>query len=272
MTKLLAPLLAALITCSAVQGQDGPRTGGLKSPDKLARLACIRELGEAGPKATSALGELIIVLQKEPEVDLRLAILDSLVAISPGDRSVVDALVASFADEHYKVFYQAVGHLILMDEKVVPVLASAMAAQNKDVRRGASLTLAYFRGDISAAIPALKKALSDPGEKLNAASAFIKLGPKALPALPELVGLLSDPDAGTNAAHALGAIGRPAIPSLVTSLQDKNVKIRERSALALRVMGPQAKDAIPALRKALNDSDPNVRFWAASALEGLDAK
>jgi HEAT repeat protein len=235
-------------------------------------LACIRRLAEAGPKAKPALGELIKILQTEPCSDLRLAILNSLVAISPGDMAVTNALIASFSDHDHDVFYAAVGHISSsIDQKAVLALAAALESKDKNKRRGASLSLVCFQGDISAAIPALRKALADPGEKVNAAHALSKLGPKALPALSELVQLLSDSEAGTNAAHALGGIGQPAVPYLVKSIEDKNSTVRERSALALFAMGPQARDAIPALERACKDTNIGVRVWATEALEAIRA-
>jgi hypothetical protein len=60
------------------------------------------------------------------------------------------------------------------------------------------------------------------------------------------------------------------IPAFIECLQSTNFLIRERSAFALRDLGPQATNAIPALTKALADPDRRVSAAAASALHAID--
>src|ERR1700732_3611003 len=156
--------LLALLTVT-VLGGDGSKLSEverLQSSDESVRLTCIRQLGEMGPKARGLLPVLIKHLRREAEPKLRIAILDSLVEISPDDETVHAALIQSFADADLKVWVAAVYHIRHSGPGAVRALSSALESENKDIRRGASLSLANFEGDLTDAIPALRKALFGP--------------------------------------------------------------------------------------------------------------
>ena len=64
----------------------------------------------------------------------------------------------------------------------------------------------------------------------------------------------------------LGQFGIAAVPGLVATLQDPQILVRDYSALALGLMGPEAEMAIPALCQATFDDNPGVRYTAIVAL------
>lgn len=75
------------------------------------------------------------------------------------------------------------------------------------------------------------------------------------------------------AADALARIGTPAVRRVSLLLQDPNPRVRERGAVILGKIGPDAKSTLNELIYLLNDSDPGVRVAAANALGsmGVDA-
>lgn len=82
-----------------------------------------------------------------------------------------------------------------------------------------------------------------------------------------------DVEVRKKAALALGRIGpqaADAVPSLVRALQDQSLAVRRRAALALGDIGVAASSAILALRGAAwDDSDWGVRRAAALALQSI---
>jgi hypothetical protein len=71
------------------------------------------------------------------------------------------------------------------------------------------------------------------------------------------------------AADALARIGPPAVRRVSLLLQDPNPRVRERGAVILGKIGPEAKSTLNELIYLLNDSDPGVRVAAANALGSM---
>jgi len=163
----------------------------------------------------------------------------------------------------------------------------------------------------TADIPALVRALTQPGdrERVAAARALARLGPAAQGAAAALAALLDDrgPVVRAAAARALGAIG-PVPPkvqlALVARLSDADERVRWRAtesleqteldastcldplvrlladrrspgrqsaARVLGTLGPQAAPAVAALAAALDDPSAPVRARAAWALGRVGA-
>jgi HEAT repeat protein len=266
--------LAAAFLASNAIGTALGQQNGTHDLDRQARLERIRRYAEQGEREKKAIPVLINLFPTESDPDLRIAILEALMAISPTDPAVCRLLTEAFADKVPRVSIEAVCQVIRTGPNGVRALATAILSGNEKVRRGASLAFVCFEGEIDDALPSLRKALGDSDEqvRVNATHAISKLGRKAESALPDLIKLLRDPAAGTNAVFALGRIGKQAVPHLIRTIQDPDPSVRKRSAFALEQIGPDAEAAIPALERALLDTDADVRSWAKDALEVIRVK
>jgi HEAT repeats len=92
-------------------------------------------------------------------------------------------------------------------------------------------------------------------------------------AAADLVALLNDNLNRDTAALALTAIGKDAVPDLLKGLKSENFFVRQRCALVLGQIGPEARAAIPILR-SLVAADPSatVRNESEAALRKLVPK
>ena len=113
-------------------------------------------------------------------------------------------------------------------------------------------------------------------DRVAAAEALAKLGPRAGDAVPALVGILAQkhpPILLERAADkALRAIGRDAAPELVALLKAGKVATRLGATKALETIGPAATAAVEPLIKAMEtDDDYGVRIGAARALGAIGA-
>ena len=68
------------------------------------------------------------------------------------------------------------------------------------------------------------------------------------------------------AIDAIGRLGAAAIPTLIEVMNESNASVREGTAQALGLMGPDAAPAVPVLIRALDDRDVLVRRWSIEAL------
>ncbi len=85
---------------------------------------------------------------------------------------------------------------------------------------------------------------------------------------------LQDPDvrARQKAVSVLGNVGTadPAVvPALMRAVSDRDVRVRREAVLALLKIGVPAREAIPALEQARKDNDPKVQAYAAKALQRM---
>lgn len=89
--------------------------------------------------------------------------------------------------------------------------------------------------------------------------------------IEDLMQDLSTPGkASENSVEALILIGHPAIPILIEALNSEDWIVRERATIALGKFGPGARSAISALNKALQDRNRRVQDEAAKALKKID--
>jgi len=63
---------------------------------------------------------------------------------------------------------------------------------------------------------------------------------------------------------------KDAVPTLITLLKDKELEVREASALSLGAIGTETKEIIPALKELIRDEDIFVSNAAAAALRKID--
>lgn len=126
----------------------------------------------------------------------------------------------------------------------------------------------------TAALPAIRRTLQDPGAQPAQRKAALKaaaiLGPRATEAIPDVSDALNDPDYAPEAALALSFMGAPAVAPLRDALRADDPIVRRE---ALRAMGKLRERAsidpqivIPILLAAIDDTDPAVRNVAVTYL------
>jgi HEAT repeat protein len=126
------------------------------------------------------------------------------------------------------------------------------------------------------AVPALIELLNDKDGDVRscAASCLGFIGPAAVEAVPALLQHLTDPDPSVciNSETSLGLIhGRPelVIPALTERLRRKD-EWQWHTLSALGWFGPDAKAAVPVILPLLNDQDQETRNRAAIVLKRID--
>jgi HEAT repeat protein len=139
------------------------------------------------------------------------------------------------------------------------------------------------------AMPALIRALADPDIQVRrnvvlfldvAAGSWYDLSRPKMniqSALPALMTSLEDRDERVRglAAQAIGEIGpnaAAAVPALIKLLNDPSEGSRNSACIGLAGIGPAANIALPVLRSALSDSSVTVRRFAQRAIERIDVR
>jgi HEAT repeat protein/lysophospholipase L1-like esterase len=196
----------------------------------------------------------------------RLSCLDLLPAIR---RAGPDA----FHDiDHFSV----AGARVVAEEALASgVLAPSPAAEVGSRAAGAAGG-APVDASASRPLPELVAALRGPGdrERVAAARALGRLGPKAAEAVPALVALLEDPNPSVRAAaaRAVGPIGTRrsgAQLALVERLRDPNERVRWRATESLKEVELDAAACLPALLAVLGDPEARGREEAARVVGAL---
>jgi HEAT repeat protein len=139
------------------------------------------------------------------------------------------------------------------------------------------------------AVPALIRGLANPDTQVRrnvvlflgvaASSGYGLSRPKMNieSTLPALITSLEDRDERVRglAAQAIGEIGpnaAAAVPALIKLLSDLSEGSRNSACIGLAGIGPAANTALPALRSALSDSSVTVRRFAQRAIERIDVR
>lgn len=283
-------------------------TRALLDSDAEVRSNAVHALGEFGPTAKDSVPALMALFVREsPEG--RVAIANAWAEMGRGAGSAVPLLVELLRDPSAEVCVAAARALWSIErrpERVVPALMAMVESQGKTEEaagRGPSereLPIAapsaravYLLGRIGPearqAVPVLMSALEAPDGALCACAieALGEIGPEARQAIPAIVQRLGDQReagavvephrwtyAGTwevsmNAWLALGKMGPEAALGVIPALDHRDQAVRERAALALKQLGPDAVPAMDALIKALGDRKEAVRRYAACALGSI---
>jgi HEAT repeat protein len=215
----------------------------MRKKDRFAGSVGVRVLGRMGPQARAAVPDVIAALN---DPDLRADAATALVRIDP--RRTDKAIKALLPD---------------LESELTPNV-------HERQRLFALIALADMGPAARAAVPALRRLLSQERETYRVLDALEAMGPAASPLAFELVGLLSESAPNSHlpgrAADVLTSIGKPGVPTLARALRSPNALVRARAAGVLARIGPGARAAVPALTKALADKEADVRSQAALAL------
>lgn len=119
---VLVPASIGLLAGCSKEGAEAKKvnvvamTAGLKTEDREARINACIELGKAGPRAASAVSDLIPLL-KDPDPEIRRLSAYALGEIGPEAKSAIPALKELGSDSDMNVRMQVVNTLRSIDPK-----------------------------------------------------------------------------------------------------------------------------------------------------------
>lgn len=180
----------------------------------------------------------------------------------------IDKLAGLMAHNSYRVAQKALSTLIKRGVNSIPVLQSCMETASPNTR--ASIVFAWYQIGGTAALEAIRMALTDPDDLVKVAAARclgLAKDLSSLDALKEEVINGSMP-VRRQAASALGQIGDAvAVPALLASLKIPVDRVAEHAVIYSLI---QIGETAP-LRNALKDTSSQVRRAVAIALDQIEA-
>jgi HEAT repeat protein len=249
--------------------------------DSGVRVRAAYTLGNIREEAKAAVPQLILLL-KDPDVDVRRSVTYALRNIGAEAKTAVPQLILLLKDSDVDVRSNAafvLGKMGAEAKTAVPGLIRLLEDSEANVRSNAVDALENIGAEPKTAVPQLIRLLkdSDIDVRKGAASLLGSMGVEAQAAVPGLIGLLADSHANvrSSAASLLGSIGaeaKNAVPELIRLLADSSANVRSSATFALANIGAEAKDAVPELIRLLKDSDASVRSSATFALGNIGAE
>ncbi|MFO0797052.1 MAG: HEAT repeat domain-containing protein [Gemmataceae bacterium] len=253
--KLIATAVALDPASAEVAGAVKRAAG---ASDVGVRCAAARALGKLDPLPPDAAATLAKMSRTDQEVAARLAALRGLAAAGPRAKAVrADVQVVAEKGMPGVNVWAKVALAALDGDvtKAAPTVREHLASPNPNARAAAAEALQLV-GPTAADVPALTRVLRDPSPagKAGAAAALARLGPAAKDAIPKLVPLITDAEsevrvAAADAAAAVGLpVAAPAVPRLRDALRefpnDPPTVVAARRALArlgAEVEAPRAR-------------------------------
>jgi HEAT repeat protein len=297
MNRLLSAGLAGLVVLALAGPGRGQSFLGkpldvwrndLKSPQAKVRRSGAFAVGKMGATALSAVGDLVWLLEHDPDATVRDMAACSLGDIARAvrardDRHVSEPLLKAASDPDGRVRRSAIyalGSFPRPPAGAVAVYREALSDKDATVRQNAAWALGQAGPDAAAqAVPELCKCLTDKEAlvRRDAAGALGAFGRAAKSAAEPLMTLVaSEPDevvrktALGSLAQLAGEEHRNMARSLDGLLKDKDPEVALGAALVLaRIGGREAAGALPVLRTALKDPDAHNQEVAAAALASL---
>ena len=248
----------------------------MKDPDKGLRSRAVYIIGEMGPAAQGAIGDLLEAA-KANNFEQLYAAMGALLKIGPAS---VPALTAALSDADWRVKEQAalaLGKLGLPTKPVLNALSLALRDGNAKVRAAAAGALASFGSDAAPAVRELAEATKRPGTAEPAIAALGAIGPAARSALAPIMKFVRTGGRETARITSGGALARivpgnqEGLAVIVKFLKHPNVQHRRLAARTMGDVGAPAKPAARFLIAALGDKDAQVRRNAADALVRIGA-
>ena len=230
-----------LLATSALQGQEVPDLEKqLDSDDPAKVAAAIRELGELGVKAESAV--------------------PSLIRLFADDRNGSSGMVWGPTETLSGLAASAVVHV---GKSSVPYLVKSLENEDSKIRIVTAKTLGRMGREAADAVPTLVRGCDDPDREVRR-YAVIALGliqsrlEIAVPRLRELATEDSDEWVRHDVAETLAALDNPGcevVETLCLMLKDPSPEVRGAAARAIGEVAPRAVTAIPHMIEALADEE-----------------
>jgi HEAT repeat protein len=221
-------------------------TAAASDGDQIVRAAAAEAIGKLNPLPPEALAKLVALAKTDGRTGPRVAALRALAEAGPrakAARGDVDAIAAG-PRQDAQAFWAKVAVAAIDGDAARSATAARAGLGDKkaDIRAAAAAAL-FTLGPKPEDLPELLKLLKDRGSETREAAARClgKLGPAAKDAVPQLTKLVADDlsgDVRTAAAEALGDIGPAALPAV-----EKLKEVRRTDATA----GPAARKALEKL-------------------------
>ncbi len=216
------------------------------------RVEAAHTLSKLGPKATTALPELIAQVNrlKNRELEpLQEAVIEAIGSIGSPGRAALPSLA------------RASGRSIDIDQAIKQTTRDVLAAPDNQ--------------DLNLLVRQTQSA--DPSIRLRAVKAMSLLGRAGAYAKPALLGLLKDPDgdvrrATLTALRLIDPDGKPTddlVQALLLDLKDANAEVRLQAMRALGRLGAGAAKAASMIEQLLADPDKDVRKAAVETMQRI---
>jgi hypothetical protein len=191
----------------------------------------------------------LYAMLKEPDSDLRLAVLDAT-RNRAANASQLPLLILAARDPDMRVrseVWRRLGRMGALADDSIPTLLKFCEDSNPDVRQEAAWALWNITGKTNIAITVTESVLSqrqDANSRHKMAYHLLMMGDSAPFFVTTLINSLTNSSAGDRAiiCSFLGQIGPPAaaaIPGLRKALQDPEPEVRRRAEVALSRIEPE---------------------------------
>ncbi|MFM8469140.1 MAG: HEAT repeat domain-containing protein [Limisphaerales bacterium] len=160
-----------------------------------------------GPRAKSALPELLAILKHNHTSRVRLAIIRSIFRLGPTAEDAIPDLIIMTRSSHWTERYwlcSALGQIGIQPDLTVPVLTDQLQDPDRRMRRDVLLQLKEMTTNAASATPVLVTLLTDPDFKVRetATNALLVINPEA--AIKSGIKYGSLPGKGTHSAPLPG--------------------------------------------------------------------
>lgn len=257
--RCLLPIVVAILPTSArAEDPDEVLAKNLMSVvrDRLAptphRVEASTTLGKLGPRASSAVPELLTTLKRlnsDDTIRLQESIVRTLGQIGASTRP------------HLAELHRFYGRDFDLDLAIKRTTAQVLASGDEDV----------------AVLVVLLRAKED-GQRLRATKSLAKMGTLAKAALPDLTATLADPDGDVrrgalNAIRSIqgGIAPADAVGVYLLDLQSTDEDVRMLAVKNIGRLGRDAAAAIKPLQALLADPNPEVRRATNEAINRIAA-
>ncbi|ODT44970.1 MAG: hypothetical protein ABS70_04280 [Nitrospira sp. SCN 59-13] len=252
----------------------------LKDDDPSTRIVAAEQLGQVGPRARSAVPQLLSQATQDGSQHANTTAATALKWIDlTAARRVMTHFMPRLQDpdvQQRRTACAVIGSLGPIAKPAVPALLSAAHDTDALIRRNALIALASIGLPSSPIGAALLDGLHDSSSlvRQTAVTQFAFTVPLSPDAVTALTPLLNDSDKGI-ATLARTALDKPRagdaahIESLGMMLGHSSA--RDYALHQLAQLGPAASDALPPVLALLEDDHPLIRYLAAESIGGMGA-
>jgi HEAT repeat protein len=289
--KQLVLALLAVILCAAPSPSgvidDGPSVDGARSliKDLTAENVEIRRAAAIGIRDSrrdvqrSAVPAMIDRLMKDPDGQVRLAVLDTLFALghdaAPAIPALVHTLRTDFGGSNQESLHQDYRSALALGaigKPAVEPLRGLLGEKKESVRAEVVMALGRVGPDAAPAVPDLVRLLGDKSERIRR-EAIVSLGRIGPAAARALIAASAEKDVRVRAG-AVEALGLSASPddetrrAVLEHAREGAPEVQAAAVKSLAKLGLPDDALLPVLKEVLRSQDERVRLAAIDLLVG----